>query len=64
MADKFVFMITTLSTVLSAAAVILQLHGVIIIQLMRHQQRIDASLREAIVDRNKALARYRRVKAR
>ena len=64
MADKFVFMITALSTVLSAAAVILQLHGFIIIQLMRHRQRIDASLRETIVDRNKALARYRRVKAR
>ena len=58
------WLIVSLVSVLSAAGLILQLHIVLLLQVLQLHESNMTALKEAVAARNNARARYRRMKLR
>ena len=61
---KLTFTVSILSSVLTVAALLLQLYGVLIVQLTQQQHQLTTLRMEAVLARNTALQRYRRARQR
>ena len=61
---KLAVLISCLSATLTTTLLLLQLYGLLLIKIIQQQQQLQYQRNEAIMARNTALSRYRRMRLR